>query len=224
MTEWKGPVRQLDAFRYEIPRSYKAAMRTDGLMFVDEKMLPSVLQDNAPEQVANAATMPGIVGKAMAMPDIHWGYGFPIGGVAAFDMDGGVISPGSIGFDVNCGVRLIRTDLEEAEVRPRLKELVDTMFVNVPSGVGSEGKVTLSPSDLEKIMLEGVAWAVEKGFGWPDDPERIEAQGRLADADPAKVGHKARARGVDQVGSLGAGNHFLEIQKVDRVYDVPAAK
>jgi len=224
MPEWKGPVKQLDAFRYEIPRSYKPSMRTDGLLFVDEKMLPSVLADQAPEQVANAATMPGIVGKAMAMPDIHWGYGFPIGGVAAFDMDEGVISPGSIGFDVNCGVRLIRTDLEETDVRPKLKELVDAMFVNVPSGVGSEGKVALSHADLGQIMQEGVHWAIEKGYGWPEDRDRIEARGCLADADPSKVSQKARARGVGQVGSLGAGNHFLEIQKVDHVHDVPAAK
>jgi len=223
MPEWKGPVERIDAFRYAIPRSYKPAMRTDGLMFVDERMLPSVLQDQAPEQVANVATMPGIVGKAMAMPDIHWGYGFPIGGVAAFDVDEGVISPGSIGFDINCGVRLIRTDLMEADVRPKVRELVDTLFQNVPSGVGSEGKVALSPSDLGRLMLEGVQWAVDKGYGWADDRDRIEARGCLADADPGKVGQKARARGVGQVGSLGAGNHFLEVQKVDRIYDQSAA-
>ena len=224
MPEWKGPVKQLDEFRYEIPRSYKPGMRTDGLMFVDAKMLPGVLADQAPEQVANVATMPGIVGKAMAMPDIHWGYGFPIGGVAAFDVDEGVVSPGGIGYDVNCGVRLIRTDLEEKDVRPKLKELVDTIFVNVPSGVGSEGKVALTPSDLQKIMVEGVPWAIEHGYGWAGDRERIEALGCLQDADPSKVSPKARARGVDQVGSLGAGNHFVEAQKVDRIYDETAAK
>ncbi len=223
MPEWKGPVRKLDEFRYEIPRAYKPAMRTDGLMFVDEKMLPSVLQDNAPEQVANVATMPGIVGRAMAMPDIHWGYGFPIGGVAAFDVNEGVVSPGGIGFDQNCGVRLIRTSLDERDVRPRLKELVDTMFTNVPSGVGSEGKVSLSPSDLTRIVTEGVGWAIDKGFGWPGDRDRIEATGCLPDADPDRVSAKARSRGIDQVGSLGAGNHFLEVQKVDRIYDQRAA-
>ncbi|MBI4416813.1 MAG: RtcB family protein [Euryarchaeota archaeon] len=224
MPEWKGPLKQLDEFRYEIPKSYKPTMRTDGLLFVDSKMLPSVLQDQAPEQVANVATMPGIIGNAMAMPDIHWGYGFPIGGVAAFDINDGVISPGGIGYDINCGVRLIRTDLEERDIRPNLKELVDTMFVNVPSGVGSEGKVSLSRSDLEKIMTEGVRWAVDHGYGWSDDVDRIEARGCLPDADPSKVGPKPRERGIDQVGSLGAGNHFLEIQKVDKVYDERAAK
>ena len=224
MPEWKGPIKQLDPFRYEIPRSYKPAMRTDGLMFVDEKMLPSVLQDQAPEQVANVATMPGIVGKAMAMPDIHWGYGFPIGGVAAFDLDEGVVSPGGVGFDINCGVRLIRTDLVEGDVRPKLRELVDTLFTNVPSGVGSEGKVSLTPSDLQRVMADGVAWAIDKGFGWSGDRDRIEATGCLSDADSGKVGQKARARGIDQVGSLGAGNHFVEVQKVDAVYDETAAK
>ncbi len=223
MPEWTGPVKQIDEFRYEIPRTYKPAMRTEGLLFVDAKMLPSVLADQAPEQVANVATMPGIVAKAMAMPDIHWGYGFPIGGVAAFDVDEGVISPGSIGFDINCGVRLLRTDLEEKEVRPKLKELVDTMFVNVPSGVGSEGKVSLTGTDLTQIMSHGVEWAIDKGYGWADDRDRIEARGCLAEADPSKVGPKARARGVGQVGSLGAGNHFLEVQKVDRIYDEIAA-
>ena len=223
MAEWKGPVRQIDDFRFEIPRSYKPQMRTDGLMFIDRAMLPTVLQDQAPEQVANVATLPGIVGKAMAMPDIHWGYGFPIGGVAAFDVDEGVVSPGGIGYDINCGVRLIRTDLTEADVRPRIRELVDAMFVNVPSGVGSEGKVALSLADLEQLMRDGVQWAIDKGYGWAEDRDRIEARGCLGDADTGKVGQKARSRGVDQVGSLGAGNHFLEIQKVDRIYDQRAA-
>lgn len=224
MTEWKGSVKRIDEFRYEIPRDYKPQMRTEGLLFVDDKMLPSVLQDNAPEQVANVATMPGIVGKSMAMPDIHWGYGFPIGGVAAFDANEGVISPGSIGFDINCGVRLIRTDLSEKDVRPKIKELVDTLFMNVPSGVGSEGKVALTPSDLTTIMGEGVQWAIDHGYGWSDDRDRIEARGCLSEADPDRVGQKARARGVDQVGSLGAGNHFVEVQKVDRIHDETAAK
>ena len=224
MGEWRGPLKQLDPFRYEIPRSYKAAMRTDGIMFVDERMLPSVLQDQAPEQVANVATMPGIVGNAMAMPDIHWGYGFPIGGVAAFDLNDGVVSPGGIGYDINCGVRLIRTNLEEKEVRPKLKELVDTLFTNVPSGVGSEGALTLSHGDLERVMREGASWAIQKGHGWSDDADRIEARGSLEDADPDRVGAKARSRGADQVGTLGAGNHFVEVQKVDRVDDDVAAK
>lgn len=224
MDGWGGPLEKLDAFRYEIPRSYKPQMRTSGLIFIDEPMMAQLRRDQAPEQVVNVATMPGIVGKSMAMPDIHWGYGFPIGGVAAFDYDEGVISPGGIGFDINCGVRLLRTDLTEKDVRPEIKELVDTCFANVPSGVGEGGLAKLSRQDLSKLATEGVAWAVEKGYAWPEDPDRIEARGHLADADFSKVSVRAIARGKDQVGSLGAGNHFLEIQKVDRIYDPRAAK
>src|SRR5438094_4942510 len=199
-------------------------MRTDGLIFIDEPLLALLRQDRAPEQVANVATMPGIVGQSMAMPDIHWGYGFPIGGVAAFDYEDGVISPGGIGYDINCGVRLIRTNLTESEVRPHLRALTDACFKNVPSGVGEGGLVKISRQDLAKLATEGAGWSVEKGYAWSDDPCHIEARGCLEDADFSKVGERAIARGKDQVGSLGAGNHFVEIQKVDRVDDERAAK
>jgi len=222
--EWTGPLRRIDDFRYEIPKSYKPQMRTSGLIFIDEPMVRQLRQDQAAEQVANVATMPGIVGPSMAMPDIHWGYGFPIGGVAAFDYAEGVISPGGIGFDINCGVRLLRTDLTESDVRPKLKELVDTCFHNVPSGVGEGGLVKVSRADLGRLTTEGVAWAEEKGFAWPEDRDHIEARGCLADAEFEKVSEKAIARGKDQVGSLGSGNHFLEIQRVDHIYDERAAK
>jgi tRNA-splicing ligase RtcB len=222
--EWKGPIEQLDEYRFLIPKSYKPAMRTDGLIFADAKMMEQVRKDFAPEQVANVATMPGIVGKSMAMPDIHWGYGMPIGGVAAFDYDEGVLSPGSCGYDINCGVRLIRTDLTEKDVRPKLKDLVDTCFDNVPSGVGKGALVKVERNDLKDLSENGVRWAVEKGHAWPEDPDHIEANGCLKDADFSKVSERAIVRGRDQVGSLGAGNHFLEIQKVDRVYDEGAAK
>ncbi len=221
---WRGPLEPIDAFRYEIPRSYKPAMRTSGLIFIDEPMVAQLRQDQAPEQVANVATMPGIVGQAMAMPDIHWGYGFPIGGVAAFDYNDGVISPGGIGYDINCGVRLIRTNLAETDIRPKIRALTDACFENVPSGVGEGGITKVSRHDLGKLTTEGVAWAVDNSYAWPDDPDRIEAQGHLADADFSKVSERAIARGKDQLGSLGAGNHFLEIQKVDRIYDARAAK
>src|SRR5213596_3960657 len=221
---WNGPLNKVDAFRYEIPRSYKPAMRTNGLVFIGESMLPLLRQDRAPEQVANVATMPGILGAAMAMPDIHWGYGFPIGGVAAFDYDDGVISPGGIGYDINCGVRLIRTNLAAEDVRSNLRALTDACFENVPSGVGEGGITKVTRQDLAKLTTEGVGWSVDKGYAWPDDPDHIEARGRLEDADFSKVGERATARGKDQVGSLGAGNHFVEIQKVDRVYDERAAK
>ena len=221
---WNGPLEKVDRFRYQIPRTYKREMRTDGLIFIDEPLLPLLRQDRAPEQVANVATMPGIVGHSMAMPDIHWGYGFPIGGVAAFDYDDGVISPGGIGYDINCGVRLIRTNLTESEVRPHLRTLTDACFKNVPSGVGEGGLVKVSRQDLSKMATEGIEWSVAKGYAWPEDPEHIEADGRLPDADFSRVSDRAVTRGKDQVGSLGAGNHFLEIQKVDRVYDERAAK
>lgn len=221
---WQGPLNRLDAFAYEIPRSYKPAMRTSGVIFIDEPMIAQLRQDNAAEQVANVATMPGIVGRSLAMPDIHWGYGFPIGGVAAFDYDEGVISPGGIGYDIDCGVRLLRTSLREADVRPRIHELVDTIFHNVPSGVGEGGLVKLSRQDLGRLATEGVAWAVEKGYAWPEDPRHIEAGGHLADADFGKVSDRAITRGRGQVGSLGSGNHFLEVQRVDRIYDETAAK
>ena len=222
--DWNGPLEKVDPFRYEIPRSYKPQMRTSGLIFIDERMLAQLRQDQAPEQVANVATMPGIVGKAMAMPDIHWGYGFPIGGVAAFDLDAGVISPGGIGYDINCGVRLVRTNLTEADVRPHIRALTDACFENVPSGVGVGGITKVSRHDLARLATEGVAWSVEKGYAWAEDPDNIEARGQLPDADFTKVGERAITRGKDQVGSLGAGNHFLEIQKVDRIYDPRAAE
>ena len=221
---WQGPLNRLDPFTVEIPQSYKPGMRTSGLIFLDEPMVAQLRQDQAAEQVANVATMPGILGRAMAMPDIHWGYGFPIGGVAAFDQEDGVISPGGIGYDINCGVRLLRTQLTETEVRPRIRELVDTIFHQVPSGVGEGGLVKVSRQDLGRLTTEGVAWSVEKGYAWPDDPNHIEAQGHLADASFGKVSDRAISRGRDQVGSLGSGNHFLEVQKVDRVYDEPAAR
>ncbi|HEY7587453.1 MAG TPA: RtcB family protein [Thermoplasmata archaeon] len=221
---WAGPLQRLDTFAYAIPRSYKSAMRVDGLIFIDEPMISQLRQDQAAEQVVNVATMPGIVGRSMAMPDIHWGYGFPIGGVAAFDFDAGVISPGGIGFDINCGVRLLRTDLTEADVRPKVRELTDLCFHNVPSGVGEGGLVKVSRSDLGRLTTEGVAWAVEKGYAWPEDPQHIEARGHLPDADFGRVSERSIARGRDQVGSLGSGNHFLEIQKVDKIYDEAAGR
>src|SRR2546427_518133 len=221
---WNGPLNKVDAFRYEIPRSYKPAMRTNGLVFIDDSMLPQLRQDQAPEQVANVATMPGILGAAMAMPDIHWGYGFPIGGVAAFDHDDGVISPGGIGYDINCGVRLVRTNLVAAEVRANLRALTDACFENVPSGVGEGGITKVTRQDLAKLSTEGVGWSVEKGYAWSHDPDHIDARGCLEDADFSKVSERAVARGKDQVGNLGAGNHFVEIQKVDRADDVRGPK
>jgi tRNA-splicing ligase RtcB len=224
MRPWKGPLVKKDEFRYEIPKDYKSTMRTSGLIYANEKMAQQVMGDNAPEQVANVATLPGILGRSMAMPDIHWGYGFPIGGVAAMSEDEGVLSPGGVGYDINCGVRLLRTDLELADVTPKIKELVNAIFKNVPSGLGSEGKVKLNMKQLDDVLRTGASWAVGEGFGWDRDLEYLEENGNMDGADPGVVSHRAKQRGLPQLGSLGAGNHFLEIQRVDEIYDENIAK
>ena len=224
MPRWNGPLKQIDEFRYEIPSSYKHGMRTSGLIYANEKMMKNVIRDNALEQVANVATLPGILKKSMAMPDIHWGYGFPIGGVAGMDTDEGVISPGGVGYDINCGVRMLTTNLTVKDVSPKLKELIDTMFTNVPSGLGSKGKVRVDSRTLIQVLEEGAKWAVENGYGWQEDLEHLEEGGGMEGADSEKVSQKAIDRGKSQLGSLGAGNHFLEIQKVDQIRNEEAAK
>ncbi len=221
---WEGQLDQIDAYRYEIPTDHRPGMRVPGRVFASDKLLPDIKEDNALQQVANVATLPGIVGHSFAMPDIHWGYGFPIGGVAAFDADEGVISPGGVGFDINCGVRLIRTNLTEDDVQPNLRPLVETLFQNVPSGVGSKAQVRLTPKDVEEILTRGPAWAVEEGFGWEEDLKHIEHGGHLGQADPSVVSDKVLKRGAPQVGSLGGGNHFLELQSVDEVFRPEAAE
>ena len=224
MPRWNGPLKQVDEFRYEIPSSYKHGMRTSGLIYADERMMKNVIRDNALEQVANVATLPGILKKSMAMPDIHWGYGFPIGGVAGMDTEEGVISPGGVGYDINCGVRMLTTNLTVKDVTPKLKELIDTMFTNVPSGLGSKGKVRVDSRTLTRVLEDGAKWAVENGYGWQEDLEHLEEGGGMEGADSEKVSQRAIDRGKSQLGSLGAGNHFLEIQKVDQIRNEEAAK
>ncbi len=221
---WSGPLNRIDDFRYEIPQSYKKCMRTSSVIYADSRMIGSIRGDNAPEQAANVACLPGIVGKSLAMPDIHWGYGFPIGGVAAMDADEGVISPGGIGFDINCGVRLVRTNLNESDIKPRIKDLVAVLFKNVPAGVGSEGVTDVAANQISDILELGAEWAVNNGYGWAEDLEVTEEGGRMKVADARTVSHKAKERGVPQVGSLGSGNHFLEIDKVEKVFDGEAAR
>jgi len=224
MPRWEGQLKRLDDYRWEIPQSYKQGMRVPGLIYTDEKMLETIKQDQSLEQVANVAFLPGIVGHSMAMPDIHWGYGFPIGGVAATRVSDGVISPGGVGYDINCGVRLLRTNLSKNEVIPKIKDLINHLFHNVPSGLGSEGKIRINEKEINELMMQGAHWAVKRGFGLPDDLDFTEETGRLKGADPDKVSARAKQRGAPQSGTLGSGNHFLEIQTVKEIYDRDAAK
>lgn len=199
-------------------------MRVDGVIYADARLLDDIKADQAPEQVANVATLPGIVGQSMAMPDIHWGYGFPIGGVAAFDAREGVISPGGVGYDINCGVRLLRTQLMAAELKPEvLERLVQTIYQNVPSGVGSTGKIRISQQTVAEVLTHGARWAVDNGYGFEEDLEYTEEHGQMAGAELAGVSKRALERGMPQLGTLGAGNHFLEVQVVDEIYDATAA-
>jgi tRNA-splicing ligase RtcB len=227
---WNGPLNKIDNFRYEIPSSYSGEhknlkMQTSAMIYTDEKMIPALRSDNAPEQTANITILPGIVGKALAMPDIHWGYGFPIGGVAAFNEEEGIISPGGIGYDINCGVRLVRTNLNADDLdNQKIHELVDEMFKNVPSGLGSKAKIRLTGKELNEVLKLGARSPVENGYGWDEDTHFLEENGCLDFADSSEVSEKAKQRGLSQVGSLGAGNHFLEIQKVEEIFDEKAAK
>lgn len=221
---YNGPLEKIDDFRWKIPKNYKKGMRVDGIIFASEHMIDEIKKDNAPEQVANVAFLPGIIRASYAMPDIHWGYGFPIGGVAAFDYDEGVISPGGVGYDINCGVKMLRTDLTIKEVQPKIRELIDAIFKEVPSGVGSEGKIKLNRNELNNVLAEGAKWAVSNGYGWEEDLERIEENGKIPGADPSKVSDRAKSRGAPQLGSLGAGNHFLEVQVVDKIFIPEIAK
>jgi tRNA-splicing ligase RtcB len=215
-------LRQIDDYRWEIPREGK--MRTRGLIFCSREMLPSIQDDQSLQQVANVATLPGIVGPSMAMPDIHWGYGFAIGGVAAFDPDEGIVSPGGVGYDINCGVRLLRTKLHRDQVTCCMEDLVNTLFTNIPSGVGSRRKdFKLTGSAFKKVLKDGARWAVQQGFGEASDLAHIEAGGKIEGADPDLVSDFAMNRGKDQLGTLGSGNHFVEVGYVCEIYDAPLA-
>ncbi len=219
------PLKKLDAVRYQVPSSYKPGMRVPGLIYANEKLLGDILKDKAVQQVVNVAHLPGIVGNSMAMPDMHWGYGFPIGGVAATDIkEGGVISPGGVGFDINCGVRLVRTNFKEAEVRPHLRELMKALFQHVPAGVGSQSGLRLNQQELKQVLSRGARWAVEQGYGTEGDLEAMEDHGCIKGADPACVSERAIERGRKQCGTLGSGNHFLEVQVIDKIYEPDIAR
>ncbi|MDD5432819.1 MAG: RtcB family protein [Candidatus Omnitrophica bacterium] len=211
---------KIDDFRWRIPKSYKPGMRVPGIIYADEKLLKDIYQDKALEQVANVAFLPGIVNASLAMPDIHWGYGFPIGGVAATDIEeGGVVSPGGVGFDINCGVRLLRTNLQFEDIKDKIKDLVYTLFSDVPAGVGSKGDIRVGNKEEKEILVKGSKWAVAKGYGTQDDLECTEENGAITGADPDAVSDRAYERGKAQSGTLGSGNHFLEVQVIDQLYD-----
>ena len=222
---FRGPLEQVDACCWRIPKSYKPGMRVDGLIFTNERLLEQLKADQAPDQVANVAFLPGIQHASLAMPDIHWGYGFCIGGVCATDPDeGGVITPGGIGFDINCGVRLVRSNLFYREVKPHLRTLVDQLFRDVPTGVGRSGRFKFDKKELHHLLSEGPRYLQGRGLATPGDIEHTEAEGRLEGADPDKVSDHALNRGAEQCGTLGSGNHFLEVQIVDHVFDEEAAQ
>jgi tRNA-splicing ligase RtcB len=212
-------INQIDEVRWEIPKDYKPGMRVPARVYADRELLQEMGKDLTLEQGANVAFLTGIYRYSIILPDGHQGYGFPIGGVAATDAETGVISPGGVGYDINCGVRLIRTNLSRQDVEPKLRSLVDALFRNVPSGLGSRGKIRLSVSQLDEVLEHGARWAVENGYGWEEDLERLEENGCMKGASAAKVSQQAKSRGLPQLGSLGSGNHFLEIQVVDKIYD-----
>ncbi len=215
--------KQLDEYRWEIPVGSVEGMRVPGRIFADKKLIESIKKDNSAVQVANGATLPGIVKASMAMPDIHFGYGLPIGGVVATRLSDGIVSPGGTGYDINCGVRLLRSNLYEKDILKWLKPLVQNLFYKIPAGVGSRGKIHLSPRDEEQVAIKGAEWAVKQGYGEAEDLDFTEANGCLQGADPEKVSQRAFERGRKQVGTLGSGNHFIEIQVVEEIFDQEAA-
>jgi tRNA-splicing ligase RtcB len=224
MAKWAGKLVQIDDYRWQISESYKVGMRVPGLIYADARMLPHIMEEQALEQVANVAFLPGILGHSLAMPDIHWGYGFAIGGVAAVRVSDGAVSPGGVGFDINCGVRIMRTNLTAVAVLSKIKELADDLYRSVPSGLGSEGRVKLRSGEINQVLIKGSRWAVEKGYGHPEDLAATEERGEIGGADPERVSRRAKERGVPQLGTLGSGNHFLEVAVVDEIYEPDVAR
>ncbi len=213
---------KMDEYRWIIKKTGR--MRVPALVFSDDELIKAVREDQSLVQLANVATLPGIVTYALAMPDVHWGYGFPIGGVAGFHVDEGIVSPGGVGYDINCGCRVMTTALKAQDIQGDIKRIIATLFRDIPTGVGSTGPLKLSKKDQKKVAKKGAAWAVENGFGEMEDLERTEDHGTLEYADPSVISERAFKRGVDQLGTLGSGNHFLEIQVVDEIYDEWVAK
>jgi tRNA-splicing ligase RtcB len=217
-------VRKINDLIFQVEKNESKGMKVPVTIYANDNLISKMITDRTIDQATNVATLPGVIKHVVVLPDGHEGYGFPVGGVAATDLEEGVVSPGGVGYDINCGVRLIRTGLNEAELRPRLKDLVNELFKSIPTGVGSEGAFKLARSELDELLVEGTNWAIERGYGWDQDIEVCEESGRMSGADPSSVSDVARKRGAIQLGSLGSGNHFLEVQKVDKIYDQVAAK
>ncbi len=220
------PIKKLSEYKWEIPKGAVPGMRVPGIIYADDRLMKDIAKDRSARQVANGATLPGIVGASMAMPDMHFGYGLPIGGVVATDIDqDGIISPGGTGYDINCGVRMAVTRLtrKDLDQRDRLQKLVDTLFTRIPTGVGSKGPIKLTRKEQEKVLTRGARWAVEKGLGTPEDLVYTESEGCMEGADPSAVTDRALTRGTPQQGTLGSGNHFIEVQYVDEIFDPAAA-
>ena len=216
------PIKKLSEYKWEIPKGAVPGMRVPGIIYADDRLMKDIARDRSARQVANGATLPGIVGASMAMPDMHFGYGLPIGGVVATDIDqDGIISPGGTGYDINCGVRMAVTRLtrKDLDQRDRLQKLVDTLFTRIPTGVGSKGPIKLTRKEQEKVLTRGARWAVEKGLGIPEDLVYTESEGCMEGADPSAVTDRALTRGTPQQGTLGSGNHFIEVQFVDEIFD-----
>ncbi len=218
-------IRKVSENIHEIPKGTQSCMKVPVIIFASENLVKKMKQDATFQQAVNAACLPGIYKHSIVLPDGHQGYGFPIGGVAATDYDSGVISPGGVGYDINCGVRVLRTNLDEKDVRPKIRDLIDELFSEVPTGVGKQGKIDLRNSrGVDEVLVGGAKWAVEQGYGWEEDLDHQEANGRLKIANPSDVPESAKSRGLKQTGTLGSGNHFLEIQVVDDIYNEDAAK
>lgn len=217
-------LKKLDEYRYLIPTSHKKEMRVEGLIYANDVLIRQIEHDKTMDQVANVASLPGLVGRSLAMPDAHQGYGFCIGGVAAADAEEGVVSAGGVGFDINCGVRLLASELHLKEIQPGLEKLLNQLFRDIPCGTGKKGSLDIAKSDLDEVLLNGAQWAIARGFGTDRDAARIEDYGKIPDADPHFVSSRAKERGHHQLGTLGSGNHFLEIQFVDEIYDPETAR
>jgi tRNA-splicing ligase RtcB (3'-phosphate/5'-hydroxy nucleic acid ligase) len=220
----KHQVNKISDFKFQIFKDESRGMNIPVTIYANDLLISKMVEDRTLDQAVNVTTLPGVKKHMIVLPDGHEGYGFPVGGVAASDLEDGIISPGGVGYDINCGVRLIRTDLLESDIRPKLKTLIDGLFSSIPTGVGSEGSIKLTSSELDELLVEGAKWSVENGYGINSDLDCCEESGKMTGADPIHISNNARKRGSLQLGSLGSGNHFLELQKVDKIYDETAAK